>query len=621
MNTQINYRQEDRHLIVIEDQKYRQTISLEEETYSIGRHTNNSIVIHSQQASRRHGTLMKRKNRDSNTYSYWIIDGDLDGNKSRNGIYVNGEKCLIKELRNGDLINFGCEVNATYYASHEWSNTVTDISSSKPQKLAHYSSEVNGQYALSEPYIDFDCDSQHFDPKDTLQAQEYQDKLTQLPNKVLWQEYLLNSLKNAKQYKTSMAIILFDINHFKAINKNWGYSLGDQILVEVAQRLKSSLRSSDIVARWGDDEFILLLPKISQEDDIEKITQRILNNISQCLELPETPLYLEYSFGYAMYPQDGEESQPLLQKAEIALLNHKQKMVSGDKQLKLTIDPKASKLLKAKTAIQQALNQEQLELYYQPQVKIKTGEISGFEALVRWNHPELGQINPQKFIPVAEQTDSILIMGEWILREACRQNKAWQEMGLPNFIMSVNLSPLQLKDPNFVNTVKQVLQETKLDPHWLELEITEKAILANSELAYQVLQDLRKLGVHLSMDDFGIGYSCLNHLPKFPFSTLKIAQSCLQELTEKPEIIAIISAAITLGNSLDLRVIAEGVETHQQLNLLENLDCQEAQGYLLSEPLNCREATQFLNLYRGTKVSCSSIQHSTPMGVRLIDLL
>lgn len=604
MNTHLTHSQENRHLIVIEDQKYRQTISLEQETYSIGRHTKNSIVINSQQASRHHGTLMKRKNRRNNTYSYWIIDGDLDGHKSRNGIYVNGEKCLIKELKNGDLINFGCEVNATYYASHEWSNTVTDITENKPHQLTNHSSKLKSQKNLSRPHIDFDHESQPLNPKDTLQAQEYQDSLTQLPNRILFKEYLLNSLKNAKQYNTSTAIIFLDINQFQAINKNWSYTVGDKILVEVAQRLKSSLRGSDIVARWGDDEFVILLPKISHGDDIEKITKRILKTINQSIELSETILYLEYSVGCSVYPQDGQDSNSILRKGEVELLKNKQEFLLAHKKSHLTIDPKASKLLKAKTALQQALNQQELELYYQPQIRIKTGEISGVEALVRWNHPELGQINPQKFIPLAEQTDSILMIGEWILRQACYQNKAWQDMGLSDFLVSVNLSPLQLKDPNFVNTVRQILQEIKLDPCWLELEITEKALLTNSELAYQVLQDLKQLGVHLSMDDFGTGYSCINHLPKFPFGTLKISQDCIQELTEKPENIAIISAAITLGNSLDLRVIAEGVETHKQLDLLQNLDCREAQGYLLSQPLTNTEATRFLNLYQDSKVSC-----------------
>jgi diguanylate cyclase (GGDEF)-like protein len=591
------------NLIVIEDQKYRQTFFLEEETYSIGRHEKNSIIIHSQQASRYHGTLMKRKSRNNNTYSYWIIDGDMNGKKSRNGIYVNGEKCIVQELKNGDLINFGCEVNATYYASHELSNTILDVSKHKTDEWTNNEREINSNYILSEPHIDMAFEYQKLNPKDTVQAQEYQDLLTNLPNRILFKEYLSNALKNAKQYKSSMAIILLDINHFKAINKNFGYSIGDKILVEVAQRINSSLRGSDIVARWGDDEFIILLPKISQDDNLQKITQRILNNIGKSLQIFDNPLHLEYSFGCAIYPQDGGDTDILLRKSEIGLFNHKKQMISSKKNPNLTINTKASKLLKAKTALQQALSHQELELYYQPQIKIKTGEISGFEALVRWNHPDLGQVNPHKFIPIAEQTDLIIVMGEWILKQACIQNKYWQDQGLPSFIMSVNISPLQLKDPKFIEIIKQVLRATKLAPHWLELEVTEKAILTNLETVHKVLHELRQLGVHLSMDDFGTGYSCLNHLPKFPFGTLKIAQSCVKELTEKPENIAIISAAIALGNSLDLRVVAEGVETHKQLNLLQNLDCREAQGYLLSHPLNQEEATRFLKLYERNKVS------------------
>ncbi|CCQ49897.1 GGDEF [Crocosphaera watsonii WH 8502] len=300
-----------------------------------------------------------------------------------------------------------------------------------------------------------------------------------------------------------------------------GYPVGDKILLEVAERIKASLRGSDIVCRWGDDKFMILFPKISHGDDLEKITQRLLNNIGESLQLSEKVLYLEYSMGCAIYPQDGHDSKTLLRQAESRLTNHKKEMRAKNKRYNLTIDPKASKLLKAKTALEEALKHQELELYCQPQIKIRTGEISGVEALIRWNHPELGQIKPQKFIPVAEQTDSIISIGEWVLRQACLQNRTWQDMGLPNLIMSVNLSPLQLKDTNFINLVESILGETKLAPQWLELEITEKAILANTEIAHQVLQNLRQLGIHLSMDDFGTGYSCLNHLPKFPLWHLK----------------------------------------------------------------------------------------------------
>ncbi|MDJ0511201.1 MAG: EAL domain-containing protein [Crocosphaera sp.] len=604
MNNSFNYPQRARHLIVIEDQRYRQTISLEEETYSIGRQTNNSIVIYSQQASRYHGTLMKRKDRNNNGYSYWIIDGDINGKKSRNGIYVNGEKCFIKELKNGDLINFGCEVNATYYSTHELSNTVINITKNTHQQQQFNHRENHDNCGASQASLDINYAPKYINPKDTLQSQEYQDTLTKLPNRILFKEYIINAFKNAQQYHLSMAIIIFDINHFRAINKNWGYPVGDKILVEVAERIKSSLRDSDIVARWGDDEFIILLPKISCSDDLEKITTRILDNIRQSLQIFDSPLYLEYSYGRAIYPQEAQEVKTLLRKAEMSLFEHKKQMKSPQHISDLTIDPKASKLLKAKSTLQQALDNHELELYYQPQMKIKTGEISGIEALVRWNHPKLGQINPIKFIPIAEQTNLMNLIGQWILTEACRQNKHWQDLGFSNFRVSVNLSPLQLKDPNFVTIIERVLRETKLAPCWLELEITEKVILNDLELTHQVLDKLQRLGINLCLDDFGIGYSCLTHLPNFPFRTLKIAQSCVKEIKNKPEKIAVVSAAVAVGNTLDLRVVAEGVETHQQLDLLQHLDCQEVQGYILSHPLDHIEATQFLDLYQSPKVSC-----------------
>ncbi|MEA5509602.1 EAL domain-containing protein [Crocosphaera sp. UHCC 0190] len=597
-----NFQEQARHIIIIEDRKYRQTICLQEETYSIGRHPQNSIVINSYQASRHHGTLMRRKNRMTNEYCYWIVDGDLDGNKSRNGVYVNGDKCLVKELKSGDLINFGCEVNATYYGLNELSNTVIDLDTVKTIDFEKNALETQNNLKFSEPHLDI-VSAESFNPKETLQAQEYQDPLTKLPNRILFKEYLSIGLKNANKSKSSMAVILLDINHFKAINKNWGYPVGDQVLEEVAKRLNSSLRNSDIVARWEDDEFVLLFPKISHLDDLEKIIQRLMNNINQPMNILGHQLYLEYSLGRAIYPQDGQDTKTLLKNAEVALLNQKKEIKITNNSYDLSIDPKASKLLKAKTILQQALQQEELILYYQPQIKIETGEVSGIEALVRWNHPNLGQIYPQRFIPLAEQTDLILGIGKWILRQACYQNKAWQDLGLPPFTISVNLSPRQLEHPNFVKMVEQILGETKLSPHWLELEITEKLLLNNPEIAHQVLHDLRELGVHLSMDDFGSGYSCLNHLPKFPFGTLKIAQSCIKELTETPESIAIIAAAIALGKSLDLRVVAEGVETQQQLDLLRNLDCLEMQGYLLSHPLTQQEATSFLSLYHGRVVA------------------
>lgn len=602
MNTAQNQAR-PRHMIVVEDTKYRQTISLQEETYSIGRNPTNSIVIHSSHASRHHGTLMKRKNRANNDYSYWIVDGDLDGQKSRNGIYVNGEKCLVKELKNGDLINFGCDVNATYYAVHAWTDTIIDLTTAKNPQLDQKSRMTHASEKATQTSLNLGS-SGSLNPKDTLQGQDHQDPLTKLPNRVLFNEYLLSSLKNAGQYQSTMAVILLDINHFSALNKNWGYVVGDQILAEVAKQIRDSLRASDIVARWGNDEFAILLPKISNINDIKPITQRIIKHITQPLNIDGQKLHLEYNYGCAIYPQDGQDDKTLLKKAEQTLLKHKKQTVIPAQSSDLTTDPQASKLLKARTVLQQALKQGEFVLYYQPQSKIQGGEISGVEAFVRWNHPKLGQISPQRFIPLAEQTNLISELGEWILRTACSQNKAWQDLGLPPVVLSVNLSPLQLENPNFVTRVKQVLDETQLLPCWLGLEITEKALLPNPEKVQPVLEELRQLGVHLAMDDFGSGYSCLNHLPNLPFGSVKISQTCIQELSKTPQNIAVISAAIALGNSLDIRVIAEGVETDKQLELLRNLDCREMQGYLLSQPLTEEDATRFLSIHQEKLAYC-----------------
>ena len=590
-----------RHMIVVEDTKYRQTISLQEETYSIGRNPTNSIVIHSSHASRHHGTLMKRKNRANNDYSYWIVDGDLDGQKSRNGIYVNGEKCLAKELKNGDLINFGCDVNATYYAVHAWTDTIVDLTTAKSPQIEQKSKITYASAKATQTSLNLGA-SGSLNPKDTLQGQDHQDPLTKLPNRVLFDEYLSSSLKNASQYQSTMAVILLDINHFSALNKNWGYLVGDKILAEVAKQISASLRGSDIVARWGNDEFAILLP--SSINDIEPITQRILKHITQPLNIDGQKLHLEYSHGCAIYPQDGQDAKTLLKKAEQTLLQHQKQTMIPAQSCDLTTDPQASKLLKAKTALQKALQQEEFVLYYQPQSKIQSGEISGIEAFVRWNHPKLGQISPQRFIPLAEQTNVIFELGEWILRTACSQNKTWQDLGLPPVVLSVNLSPLQLENPNFVTMVKQVLAETNLSPCWLGLEITEKALLPNPEKVQPILEELSQLEVHLSMDDFGSGYSCLNHLPNLPFDSVKISQTCVQELTKIPQNIAVISAAIALGNSLDIRVIAEGVETEKQFELLRNLDCREMQGYLLSQPLTEEDATQFLSVHQEQFIYC-----------------
>ncbi|GBF79788.1 EAL domain-containing protein [Aphanothece sacrum] len=601
------------HILVIEDKKYQQTISLEKDVYSLGRHPKSSIVIYSEQVSRLHATVMRRKSSDNYEYSYWILDGDLDGNKSRNGIYINGQKCIVQELKHGDLINLGGEVKATYHAVNDSSNILIKITSLKTINIQEntisataspiYNSLSSpgfsqGLLMISESHLE-NSHIQSLIVKRTINGQECQDTLTKLPNRKLFTEYLSIALKNAKQSHSLMAVVLIKINNFDNINQTFGYLIGDNLLVWLAEHLKSTLRSSDIVSRWNKDQFAILLSKVNYLDNVHKISQRLLNSLCQSLEISGHQIQLDSSLGLAIYPQDGQIYKILIKKAEFSLLVHKQKKQNNIPSKSLKIDPKNTKLLKAKMVLEKAVKQDQFLLYYQPQIKIQTGEISGVEALIRWQHPTFGKILPQNFIPLAEQTNVIKSLDQWVLKNACIQNKIWQSIGLPCLPISVNLSPQQLINPDCVNMIAQILKETELEPRWLELEITEKALLLNPAKAQEVLLELRKMGIHLSMDDFGIGYSCLNHLNDFPFETIKISQLRVQNLSNIPKSIALISAAITLGNSLDLRVVAEGVETQTQLDLLQSLDCKEMQGYLFSEPLTEGDVTELLLLEQG----------------------
>lgn len=596
------------HILVIEDEKYRRTISLEEATYSMGRHKSNAIVLNSKQASRKHATLIKRLNTKTNSYSYWILDGDLEGNKSVNGVFVNGEKCLVKELKNGDLINFGCSVNASYHCTTNGSDTfinierfrngngtlkertIGEVTAVKPRETTSFKSTLRATLTLSDDRQD------NLSSKETIQEQAFRDPLTDLPNRTLFHEYLSIALSNAKRNQNLVGVVLLDLDSFKQINDGFGYPIGDQLLKCCADRLNSCFRSGDIVARWGGDEFAILLPRISHIEDVSKISQRILEILQQPFEVSGQKLQLRSQMGVALYPQDGQDVSTIVEQATANLRQNKERKIDGSASQGSTVDPKAAQLFKAKNVLSQALVQEEFSLCYQPQVNISSGEIHGMEALLRWKHPRFGQVSPSKFIPLAEETDLIIPIGKWVLKTACIQNQAWQKIGLPAVPVSVNLSPRQLQHPDLVKMVGQVLDETGLAPHWLELEITEAALMQDLELAGKVMRELQQLGVSISMDDFGIGCSSLGYLKQFPFHTLKIAQSFVRELKDDSQDAALLSALITLGRSLNLRVVAEGVETEQQVELLRSLHCEEMQGYRFSKPLQAEEAAKFLAL-------------------------
>ncbi|MDJ0507714.1 MAG: EAL domain-containing protein [Crocosphaera sp.] len=602
--------QRNRYLLIIEDKKYRQTLSLEEEIYSIGRSKRSSIVINSEQASRHHATLMRRTSRVNNEETYWILDGDIDGNKSCNGIYVNGEKCLVRELKQGDLVNFGCEVNATFYVMNKPCQTITPINhnhiqsepatclSSQSIQVSLASMEVSSSEILNvKPKFDHQST---INPLITLQGEDYQDPLTKLANQNLFKESLSIALKNATRNEFHLGIMFLDINHFREINNRWGYETGDHILEEVARRLNNSLRGSDMIARWRDDQFAILFTQIEYIKEINVISQRILKTIQHPLVISENRFYLEFSQGIAIYPQDGQDSEILLSKAEFNLSNHQKEMVTNRSLNQLVVKDKAAKLSKIKSVLQKELQQEKFLLHYQPQINIKTGEVTGMEALVRWNNQELGLILPNKFISVAEQTEVIHSLGEWVLKAACDQHIAWKNMGLSTITISVNISSIQLKNPDFLKSVQKILEETKIEPQWLQFELTEQAILENTDIIHETLNHLKELGIKLCLDDFGSGYSSLSHLIELPFDTIKIAQSCVKDINKNEQKLLMISAALNLAKTLQIRAIIEGVETQEQQEALSHLDCQEMQGYLLSKPLNKEEANRFLSVNHKT---------------------
>lgn len=435
----------------------------------------------------------------------------------------------------------------------------------------------------------------------------YHDPLTNLPNRHLLKDRLQQTLASAKQYNRIVAILFLDLDNFKRINDTLGHDQGDKLLQNVADRLQGYIRNSDsiarlevkqgdtTIARLGGDEFTILLTEIKHIKDAVKVAQRILDLFNAPFAIESHEVFITTSIGISVYPDDGETVDTLLKHADTAMYHAKEQGRNNYQFYRETMNITIIERLDLENKLRKALDKREFVLHYQPQLDTKTKKIIAVEALIRWKHPDKGTMLPMTFIPAAEETGLIIPIGEWILRTACKQNKAWQQAGLPPIRVTVNISSVQFSQKSFVKMVGKVLKESGLDPHYLELELTETILMQTTDTAVTTLKALKSLGIRIAIDDFGTGYCSLNYLKSFPIDTLKIDQSFIRDLSINQEDKAIIHAIIALGHSLNLHVIAEGVETMQQLEYLSEKESDAVQGFLFSKPLPNDAFKQFFH--------------------------
>ncbi|WP_077620686.1 bifunctional diguanylate cyclase/phosphodiesterase [Bacillus sinesaloumensis] len=422
----------------------------------------------------------------------------------------------------------------------------------------------------------------------------FYDTLTDLPNRRLFMDLLYKEVKKAEKCQLKIGLISVDIDRFKYINDLCGHEIGDLILVETAQRINNHIRKEDVVSRFGGDEFTIMIKNVSSRSEIEEVAQRFLTYFRNPIIMGERSFTISCSFGIAMYPDDAEDADTLIKRSNIALNAVKESGRNDYLLFEEEMERRSLERIQFEHELRQSIHSEQFFIEYQPKIDLVTTQIVGLEALMRWRHPALGLISPSTFIPLAEETGLILPLGEWILRKACEQNKEWQNQGFEPVRVSVNLSVQQLGQPKLINLIKQILEDTKLNPKWLELEITE-SIFADIENVAPVLQKIKDLGIHLSIDDFGTGYSSLSYLKSLPIDILKIDASFIRDLPNDEESNAIVKAIITFAKTLNLDVIAEGIENKEQLLLLIENGCDKGQGYFYSRPLPSLEVARLFS--------------------------
>jgi diguanylate cyclase len=411
----------------------------------------------------------------------------------------------------------------------------------------------------------------------------YRDPLTGLPNRLLLNDRLAQALDQANNNKQTLGIMFIDLDRFKYINDTLGHAVGDELLIEVAKRVEACVGNVDTVSRQGGDEFIVLMPNTTS-DEVTKKAQKIIEAFSHSVMVNEQELFVTPSIGISMYPGDGRDIETLIKNADTAMYRVKEQGKNNFQFYTPEMNEDVTKKMQLEVGLRKALERNEFHIVYQPQIDVMTGQMIGAEALLRWEHPEWGSISPAEFIPIAEETGLILQIGEWVLRGACLQNKKWQDDGFPQVRVAVNISSRQFQQSDLVERVREILKETGLAPEYLELELTE-SIIQDSKYAVAKMQQLKEMGIHLSIDDFGTGYSSLSYLKTFPIHTLKIDRSFTRNIYADPKDASLVETIISMAHNLNLKVIAEGVETEEQLQFLQQKQCNEAQGYFFSRPI------------------------------------
>ena len=423
----------------------------------------------------------------------------------------------------------------------------------------------------------------------------YHDALTNLPNRLLFKDRLTVALSHAQRDESRLAVLFLDLDRFKVINDSLGHNIGDQLLQSVAARVQSCVRESDTVARLGGDEFTLLLPGLLRPEDAAVVAQKILEALRYPFHIEGREFYITTSVGISSYPEDGVDAETLIKNADTAMYQAKEIGRDNYQLFNAHVNARALQRISLEHGLRRCLAHEELEVHYQPIFDYRSGAISGMEALLRWHHPEMGFIPPTVFIPLAEAIGVMIPIGTWVLRTACRQARAWHGAGFPDLSLAVNLSLTQLQQPDLVQMVRETLAESGVPARLLELEITESSAMQSPENSIRTLYELKRLGLRISLDDFGTGHSSLSYLKRFPIDTLKVDQSFVRDITSDPDTAAIVTAIVAMGHSLRLKVIAEGVEYTEQSTFLKRVGCDQMQGFLISPPV---PASDFLQLLR-----------------------